>query len=66
MYHFPQPPDFQATHQWKMAELYARSLSEILEPAAIPIGTDAGLRVRPYNSVVLVENVRLPHTFPVP
>lgn len=65
MYHFPQPADFQATHQWRMAEFHARSLNQILEPAAIPIGTDAGLRVRPYNSVVLVENVSLPLTFPV-
>lgn len=48
-----------------MAEFHARSLSQILEPAAIPIGTDVGLRVRPYNSVVLVENVSLRLTFPV-
>lgn len=65
MYHFPQPADFQATHLWRMAEFHARSLSQILEPAAIPIGTDVGLRVRPYNSVVLVENVSLRLTFPV-
>lgn len=65
MYHFPTNPALYAQYHQHMAEYHSRPLRQLLDPSECPIGSEPDLRARPYNAVVLIENVSLPHISPL-
>ncbi|KAJ5367964.1 uncharacterized protein N7496_007724 [Penicillium cataractarum] len=57
MYHFPTNPALYAQYHQHMADYHSRPLQRLLDPSECPIGSEADLRARPYNAVVLIENI---------
>lgn len=59
MYHFPVKAQFEEEHEQQVRAWECSKLEDLLEDSALPIGTNAHLRIIPNNGVVKIENVSI-------